>query len=413
MYLTKDEEKMLSGGYGEGYRRAMDILVTLGDFYDAKRLIPISMAFIVSGPNPRRPGKAFEWVKEVADAGTTFKCPLTLIPMGQPGNPSFEIHKKMGAIFAFGGGFGHPRNMFVQPVFGQDITSDGTAVTHYINSYIGARGNTECFGGQYSAAIVGKTPEYGYHLTENRVGKTLFNVKADLKDETDWGCLGFYISVTLGKNYWDVPVMNGVNPANVTHDELVGMCSTIPAYGAVVHSLLVGISPEARTLDKAFAGEKPIEKFVVGEKEIKSVYERFSTSKKKPDMVSFGGFGADVSIENVNKIASLVKGKKVCKDFPTIMNIDGPVRATADRTGVSDILREAGISIGMGDVLKARGIQGEAFTNNPVMSAKRMGWNTLVFIDAKSCHYIGNQDIEPVLKHVEEAVEIALTGKIR
>jgi hypothetical protein len=41
-----------------------------------------------------------------------------------------------------------------------------------------------------------------------------------------------------------------------------------------------------------------------------------------------------------------------------------------------------------------------------------MGWNTLVFADAKSCHYIGNQDIEPVLKHVEESVEIALSGRM-
>jgi hypothetical protein len=33
-------------------------------------------------------------------------------------------------------------------------------------------------------------------------------------------------------------------------------------------------------------------------------------------------------------------------------------------------------------------------------------------MDAKSCHYIGNQDIEPVLKNVEDCCRIALTGKI-
>ena len=35
MRLTKDEERMLAGGYGEGYRRAIDILVKMGEFYDA------------------------------------------------------------------------------------------------------------------------------------------------------------------------------------------------------------------------------------------------------------------------------------------------------------------------------------------------------------------------------------------
>jgi len=38
--------------------------------------------------------------------------------------------------------------------------------------------------------------------------------------------------------------------------------------------------------------------------------------------------------------------------------------------------------------------------------------NTLVFMDAKSCHYIGNQDIEPVLKNIDDCIKIALTGKM-
>jgi cis-L-3-hydroxyproline dehydratase len=357
MQLTKDEEKMLSGGYGEGYRRAIEILVKLGEFYDAKRLVPISMAYLVVGPSPSSPGKASEWLTEMADLGTTFKCPLALTPLDTITPSSYELHKKLGAVFAYGGS-GHARNLLCLPVFGQHITADGTAVTHYMNSYIGARANTECFIGQYSAAIVGKTPEYGFHLTKNRVGKTLFDVKVELKDETDWSALGYYISKTLGKNYWDVPVLNGIKPADITHGELVAICSSIPSYGACVHSLLVGVSPEARTLDQAFGGKKPKEKFVVGPKELKGVYDTFSTSKEKPDMISIGGFGVNLSIENVLKLARLLEGKKVSKNFPTVALIDGPVRAVADRTGISDILRAAGVRLGMDEVFKERGIDG-------------------------------------------------------
>ena len=172
-------------------------------------------------------------------------------------------------------------------------------MTHYMNSYIGARANTECFIGQYCAAITGKTPEYGFHLPENRLGKTLFDIKVKLKDETDWSALGYYISRTLGKNYWDVPVINGIDPAEITNDDLVLFSESIPSYGAVVHSLLVGVSPEGRTLKQAFGGRKPKETFVVGPKELQGVYETFSTSKEKPDMVSFGGFGVNLSINSV------------------------------------------------------------------------------------------------------------------
>jgi predicted aconitase len=411
MELTKDEEKMLSGGYGEGYRRAIEILVKLGEFYDAKRLVPITMAFLVEGPSAAKPGQAPKWLNEMADLGVTYKCPLPLVPLDSSTFSDYDVHKKLGAIFSLGGA-GHPRNPFCLPVFGQHITADGTAVNHYMNSYIGARANTECFIGQYSAAMVGKTPEYGFHLAENRLGKTLFDIKVDLGDETDWSALGYHISRTLGKNYWDVPVINGINPADITNDDLVLFCSSIPAYGAVVHSLLVGVSPEGRTLEQAFGGHKPKETFVVGPKELKGVYDTFSTSKEKPDMVSLGGFGTNLSIRAVYKMASLLEGKKVSADFPTVAFIDGPVRAVADRTGITDILKTAGVRLTMKELFEERGISAEGFANNPVVSAKQMGWNTLVFIDAKSCHYIGNQDIEPVLKHVDEAVNIALTGRM-
>lgn len=412
MHLTKDEEKMLSGGYGEGYRRAMEVLVKLGEFYDAKRLIPVSWAYLAIGYNPRHPGKLYEWVNELADLGATFKCPLTFARLDPISHSDYELNKKLGAKFAYQGSWGHPRNVFSLPVSGQYVTTGGTAVTHYVNSYIGARANTECAITQYASAIVGKTPEYGFHLPENRIGKTLFDIKAKLKDETDWSALGYYISRTLGKHYWDVPVINGIRPEDVNNDELVALCSSIPSYGACVHSLLVGISPEARTMDEAFGGEKPREVFTVGEKEIRGVYDIFSSSNKKPDMVSIGGFGVNVSIETVYKLAGLLEGKKVSIDFPTVVLMEGPVRTVADETGISDILKAAGVKLGMEDILKEKGIKVKEFQNNSVVSAKRMGWDTLVFMDAKSCHYIGQQGIEPVLKNVEECVEIALTGSM-
>ena len=44
--------------------------------------------------------------------------------------------------------------------------------------------------------------------------------------------------------------------------------------------------------------------------------------------------------------------------------------------------------------------------------ARIFGLNTIVFMEAKSCHYIGNQEIEPVLKNLEDCVKIAVSGKI-
>ncbi|NLK26355.1 MAG: DUF521 domain-containing protein, partial [Euryarchaeota archaeon] len=46
MHLTKDEEAILAGEKGEGRRKAMELLVALGDIYGAKRLVPISAAHL-------------------------------------------------------------------------------------------------------------------------------------------------------------------------------------------------------------------------------------------------------------------------------------------------------------------------------------------------------------------------------
>lgn len=413
MDLTKEEEKILNGECGDGYKKAMEILVELGEFYDAKRLVPVSMCYLTKGPTPTSPGKALEWVEELADSGATFKCPTFVATDFEKrvGDREFEINKKLGAIPAYQGG-GHPRNPFYLPVFGQQIVGDGTSVTHYMNSYIGARANTECFIGGYAAAITGKTPEYGFRLDKNRVGKILFDVKVELKDETDWSALGYYISLKLANNYWDVPVINGVDPHNLTNDDLVTFSSSIPAYGAVVHSLLVGISPEALTLEQAFNGTKPKQIFTINPTELKEIYEMFSATEEKPDMISIGAFGVIPSIEMVIKFTDLLEGKKVSSDFPTIILLDGPVQIVSDRMGLTDKLRAAGVQIGMNEFINERGLDRKKHYDNPVTKAKLIGLKNIVFVDAKACHYTRNQGINTILKNIEECAQIAISGKM-
>jgi hypothetical protein len=93
--------------------------------------------------------------------------------------------------------------------------------------------------------------------------------------------------------------------------------------------------------------------------------------------------------------------------------VDGPVKEVCDKIGLNARLEKAGVQIGLEKYLGTKkGVTGSDFSNNPVTAAKRLGLNTLVFFDAKSCHYIGNQDIQPVLKNLEDCVKIALSGKI-
>ena len=46
MFLTRDEEQILAGEFGEGKKKAMELLVALGDIYKAEKLIPITSAHL-------------------------------------------------------------------------------------------------------------------------------------------------------------------------------------------------------------------------------------------------------------------------------------------------------------------------------------------------------------------------------
>jgi len=44
MHLTKDEERILKGESGTGTKNAMEMLVAIGDAYDAEKMVPITRA---------------------------------------------------------------------------------------------------------------------------------------------------------------------------------------------------------------------------------------------------------------------------------------------------------------------------------------------------------------------------------
>jgi cis-L-3-hydroxyproline dehydratase len=397
MRLNKEEEKMLGGGFGEGYQKALEVLVQLGEFYDAECLVPISMAYVTMGVDSPE-GDLFKWLKQFADLGVTYRCPVTIAFASSPEKNQFE--EKLGSQFSYAFG-GSATNLYPVPVYGQYIIPGGTNDTTLFNSLIGARCNSEGPIGQYMAAIAGKTPKYGYHLPENRLGKTLFRIEAHLSDPTDWNVLGYYISRTLNKRYWDVPVLSGLNRDTISHENIVAFCSTIASYGACNHFLMDGISPEAHTLEQAFGGRKPLDTFVVGDKEIQSVYAAFAPTGQKPDCVSlFAGGGVSL----LYRLVRLVKGKKVSREIPLYFPMDAPTRYVADHFGLTKILEEAGVQFGP-----------VTYNGKPVdlwTGAKKSGIRCVVSDSAKNTHYVTQQGIEMILLPFDKCVKVALAGKL-
>ena len=69
MDLTPEQHRILDGDYGKATRKAMQILVTLGEIYGAKRLVPVS-SVQVAGVSYDNLGEAgLHFLSEMADSG--------------------------------------------------------------------------------------------------------------------------------------------------------------------------------------------------------------------------------------------------------------------------------------------------------------------------------------------------------
>ncbi|HOL08463.1 MAG TPA: aconitase X, partial [Methanomassiliicoccaceae archaeon] len=81
MHLDRDEEAILAGEKGEGGRRAMELLVALGDIYGAERLVPIASAHL-SGVSYKTIGEGGIGLLEEMAADARVCVPTTLNPAG-------------------------------------------------------------------------------------------------------------------------------------------------------------------------------------------------------------------------------------------------------------------------------------------------------------------------------------------
>ncbi|MDL2261396.1 aconitase X catalytic domain-containing protein [Methanimicrococcus sp. OttesenSCG-928-J09] len=316
MYLTKEEEKTLRGEDGETLQKAIEILVALGDIYGADALIPIKSAQ-VSGVSYKTIGDAgIEWI---SDLKGTVKVPTVLNPAGMDMDnwerlgidPKFAA-KQIEIINAFGS-LGIEPKCTCTPYYlsGFDVQykdhlawGESSAIS-FSNSVLGARTNREGGPSALSAALVGKTADYGFHKTENRTP----NIEITVDFETagsDYGALGYIAGKIVGSK---IPLFKIKSVPS--KDEMKMLGAAMAASGAVALYHIDGVTPEIT--DKEFVYEKPAESVSIEKKDIDAVYESANESTMANDIVTIGC--PHCSKAELAQIADLLEGKTVVKEF--------------------------------------------------------------------------------------------------
>jgi predicted aconitase len=313
LQLTSSERAMLAGEAGAGMRRAMEIIVALGQIYGASDLVPVSSAQ-VSGVSYKNLGEAgLEFLQSWAEEGARACIPTTLNPAGADlaawQSLGFSEHfvRKQEAVIAAYTALGAiptctctPYLAGYVPEYGQHVAWAESSAVSYANSVLGARTNREGGPSALAAAITGRTARYGLHMTENRRATTVVEVRCPVTSEADAGALGYLVGRQVGTG---VPLFR-FRDGGLVASTLRQLGAAMASSGAVALYHVEGVTPEARA-ENVIA---PDAQTVVVD-DLRPGYAALDGASPEVDVVSLGCPHA--SLAELEAIAERLDGRQV------------------------------------------------------------------------------------------------------
>jgi predicted aconitase len=382
--------------------------VEVGRFWGAKRMVPVTNVHMM-GDIEVMGDAGLEYLRGQADGAARCSVPTTtnarcvdFAHCDRLGQDRGEVAKERELIR-------HLRRMDVvttdtcinyqtvyQPHLGEHVAWGDTGTVIYANSVFGARTNFESGPAALAAAITGRTPEYGFHLSENRKGTFAVELKARLDDLADWGAVGKLVGETH-QDYFAVPVFHGFHRVP-TADELKHLGAALASYGSMGMFHFIGVTPEAPQSGQGFS-----ERMVISENEIRKIYSGYNLGDGDARLVVFSG--PQQSLFEMKRLAALFEGRKVKAGASCFVTTNGAVLAQSRSLGYAHALEGAGVTI----------LEGVCFyilqNLSPMREANR--WTNMVSNSAKIVNIIGAHRFNTILRRTADCVEIACSGLLK
>jgi predicted aconitase len=406
--LTSEEREILGGTKGEAARRALEYQIEVGKFWGARRFVPVTNVHMMGDIEVMGDG-GLGWLKDEADRGarcvvgttTNARC-MDFAHCERMGQDAGEAVKEKELIATL-------RRMDVvttdtcinyqtvyQPHLGEHVAWGDTGTVIYANSVFGARSNFEAGPAALAAALTGRTPEYGFHLSENRRGTVAVELRAPLNDLADWGAVGKLVGESH-QSYYAVPVFHGYHRIP-TADELKHLGAALASYGSMAMFHFVGVTPEAPEV-KDF----PSERISIGESDIEKVLKNYSLGDGDARLVVFSG--PQQSLFEMKHLAGLFENKKVKAGSTCIVTTNSAILKQSRDLGYAQTLEAAGVTI----------LEGVCFyiLQNLSPMREKNRWTNMVSNSAKIVNIIGAHRFNTILRRTADCVEIACSGVLK
>jgi predicted aconitase len=412
MKLNAEEQAMLNGDMGEPRRWAIEHMMRVGRFFDAEDFVEVTQAHIMADTESLgEAGVRFlEKIAALPEAERRVRIPMITDPRGI----DFCHYKRLRqtdlmatleqrAIDAFEAMGILMTNTCINyqtimpPVRGEHLAFGDTGVVIYCNSVLGAYSNFEGGPSALAAGLTGRTPRYGLHLDCNRRATRRFQVDFEPQHLSDWGALGGIIGARAG-SYWEVPVIDGI-ATQPGSDELKHMGAAMASFGSIPLFHMVGVTPEAPTLEAVCDPAMPYE--TIGMADLEGFFARYGGKGEKVDVVVFSA--PQLSLLEMQSLAQLLDSRKLHPDTSLLAVTSPVVAADARRMGLVERIEDSGALV----------LEGMCFYQSYAREmGEANGWKRLMTNSVKLANIIGGYGYEPTLSNMENCVASAIAGEI-
>lgn len=420
MRLTAHEQAMLDGARGPARRKAMDLLVRYGEALGAERLVETNNVCGTVGastPFLREYGlkHGFDAVfsEFSLDSGEVVPIPKVEVHSSHLQQGLDPEHAELQGISSevvrvYREGEAYTARLGVQPLNtcapytvgnvpkrGEHCAWMESSAVVYINAVLGARTNAEGRESAGAAMLTGRIPYWGYHLDANRLGTHLVELDIEVESTADWGLLGYYI----GERVQDrVPVIAGVR-AVPDLPRLKHFGAAIASSGGVEMYHLVGITPEAPTVEAAFQENRVGERIRYGLAERRQAYEQVNATAKD-SQIDFVMLGCPhYTLEQIGEACRLLEGRRVHENTSLWIFTPRATREAAERRGYTKIIGDAGGHL-MSDTCSALG------------RVMPKGVRVAAVDSAKQAHYLpAIMGVQCWFGSTEDCIDAAVTGR--
>ena len=412
MILEQIDDQLLAGDFGPAARRAMQLLRKYASVVDAQKFISIESAHIdgclYHGPSGLDFVNSFLGLEGQVRVPTTLNVAAIDLVHPEYSQVSSSLTAAQRALTAAYLDLGcqptltcAPYQRLQRPRPGQHVAWAESNAIVFANSCLGAR--TDRYGDftDLCAALTGRVPLAGLHLEENRMASMILDVVdlegSGLERDLYFACLGYVLGTAAGAR---VAAIRGA-PADTSEDELKALGAAAASSGAVAMFHMVGVTPEAASLDQATGGNaENTEVIRVGSGDLAGVLDQLCKVEPGEKVVALCAGTPHFSYQEFLHLAARVKGRKARQGVEVLVSTSREIAAQLNTADWSEYLWEFGVKI-MVD------------TCSYLTPVALDGDGIVVTNSAKWAHYApGNISRRSALMSLERCIRCAENGRI-